>query len=126
MDVVVNVESSHCYPSFSGFLAEVRRVLRPGGFLAFCDLRPRAAVIGLDRAFDASGLTLLARREITPRVLQALDCVSSQRQQQIARRVPRWLRPAFRDFAAMPDTIIYNMLQYGQLSYLSCLLQKSK
>ena len=30
-DVVVNVESSHTYPSFERFLREVARVLRPGG-----------------------------------------------------------------------------------------------
>ena len=30
-DAVVNVESSHCYPSMDAFLAEVDRVLRPGG-----------------------------------------------------------------------------------------------
>src|SRR5688500_12215291 len=30
-DAVVNVESSHCYPSFDKFLSEICRVLRPGG-----------------------------------------------------------------------------------------------
>lgn len=30
-DVVVNLESSHCYDSMDDFLAEVHRVLRPGG-----------------------------------------------------------------------------------------------
>ncbi len=31
LDAVVNVEASHCYPDFPGFLAEVARVLKPGG-----------------------------------------------------------------------------------------------
>ncbi|WP_338101579.1 phthiotriol/phenolphthiotriol dimycocerosates methyltransferase [Mycobacterium ulcerans] len=39
-DVVLNVEASHCYPHFSRFLAEVVRVLRPGGYLLYTDLRP--------------------------------------------------------------------------------------
>src|SRR5438552_402454 len=30
-DAVINVEASHCYPDFPRFLAEVARVLRPGG-----------------------------------------------------------------------------------------------
>jgi len=33
---VINVEASHCYPNFSRFLAEVARVLRPGGIVAYC------------------------------------------------------------------------------------------
>ena len=37
-DVVLNIESSHCYPDFAAFLAEVRRVLRPGGALAYTDI----------------------------------------------------------------------------------------
>lgn len=36
-DVVLNLESSHCYPDFPGFLSEVARVLRPGGILAYAD-----------------------------------------------------------------------------------------
>ena len=37
-DVVLNIESSHCYPDLAAFLAEVRRVLRPGGALAYADI----------------------------------------------------------------------------------------
>lgn len=38
-DIVVNVESSHCYPSTSGFFNEVYRILRPGGYFLFSDIR---------------------------------------------------------------------------------------
>lgn len=34
-DAVVNVEASHQYPDFRGFLAEVARVLRPGGHFLY-------------------------------------------------------------------------------------------
>ncbi len=36
-DVVTNIESSHAYPQLELFLAEVRRVLRPGGVLCLTD-----------------------------------------------------------------------------------------
>lgn len=38
-DAVVNVESSHGYPSMHRFLTEVHRVLRPDGLLLFADVR---------------------------------------------------------------------------------------
>src|ERR1700757_4421321 len=43
-DAVINIESSHCYPRFPRFLAEVARVLRPGGHLLYADLRQRVHV----------------------------------------------------------------------------------
>ena len=40
-DAVINVEASHVYPHFPRFLAEVARVLRPGGHFLYADFRPR-------------------------------------------------------------------------------------
>ena len=37
-DVVLNVESSHCYSDLGAFVAEVRRVLRPGGLFCLTDI----------------------------------------------------------------------------------------
>lgn len=36
-DVVLNLESSHCYAGFDRFLQEAKRVLRPGGIFAWAD-----------------------------------------------------------------------------------------
>lgn len=38
VDLVLNLESSHCYERFDRFLAEVRRVLKPGGLFRFADI----------------------------------------------------------------------------------------
>ena len=40
-DAVVNVEASHLYPDVPRFLAEVARVLRPGGHFLYADFRRR-------------------------------------------------------------------------------------
>ena len=124
IDVVVNVEASHCYPSMAGSLSEVTRALRPGGYFAFCDMRRPEGVATLDRSFDESGLKQLEHRVITPQVLRALDRVSPEKELRIASRVPRLFRPAFRGFFAVKSTPLYNMLATGQMTYLSYLLQK--
>ena len=39
-DVVLNIESSHCYPNFNNFLKEVVRVLKNSGYFLITDFRP--------------------------------------------------------------------------------------
>ena len=55
-DAVVNIESSHCYESMDAFLAEVCRVLRPGGRFFFADLRTMDGVNTLREQFNACDL----------------------------------------------------------------------
>jgi SAM-dependent methyltransferase len=124
VDVVVNVESSHCYPSMSGFLAEVRRVLRPGGIFAFCDLRPTGELRDLERAFEGSGLSRLEHHLITPQVLLALARASEERERLIAARVPALFRSTFRDFAAVKGSVLYEQFADGRMSYVRCVLQR--
>ncbi len=38
LDIVLSLESCHCYPDLRAFLAEAHRVLRPGGVFCFTDL----------------------------------------------------------------------------------------
>lgn len=124
VDVVVNVESSHCYPSMADFVAEVVRVLRPGGEFAFCDLRLPSELAGLDQCFADAGLEVLERRMITPQVVEALGHMSEQRASGIARLVPRPLQKVFGDFAAVRGSSTYGMLQDGRMVYISMRLRK--
>lgn len=123
-DVVINVESSHCYPSMEGFLSEVKRVLKPNGYMAFCDLRRSSGIETLDKNIHASGLRVLKRYEITTQVLHALDQISSTRDSQISLVIPSVFRKAFRDFAGVKDTTVYTMLKTGEMQYFCYLLQK--
>ncbi|OOK84281.1 ubiE/COQ5 methyltransferase family protein [Mycobacterium kansasii] len=70
-DVVLNVEASHCYPHFRRFLAEVVRVLRPGGYFAYADLRPSNEIPDWEADLAGAALRQLSQREINAEVLRA-------------------------------------------------------
>jgi ubiquinone/menaquinone biosynthesis C-methylase UbiE len=73
VDVVLNIESSHCYESFPKFLAEVGRVLRPNGLLLMADNRVKAIgeMLAIQAAFLNSELRLLYKEDLTVRVQEA-------------------------------------------------------
>ncbi len=84
-DVVVNLESSHCYSQFSGFLAEATRVLKRSGLFCFADLW-NIDVLDLDwrareQALRNCSLDLIAEENISEQVFQAMgssDSISEQ------------------------------------------------
>ena len=124
-DVVINVESSHCYSSMTSFLHEVIKVLRPGGYFLFTDFRKPYEIEKLDQLITASGLALLTKRDITPNVLKALDEDHDRRMQTISQKVPRVFINQFHEFAGVRDSIIYKQFESGELLYLSYIMRKA-
>ena len=87
VDILVNVESSHAYPSMDTFLREVSRVLRPGAWFAFADLRWRKSRDGggrngLDRLrahLAASGLIIRRETDLSHEVQAAMESTAAHR-----------------------------------------------
>lgn len=67
-DVLLNVESSCCYPDVEAFYREVARVLRVGGAFAYADLLPTASLDACRATLEALGLEVLSTRDITANV----------------------------------------------------------
>lgn len=123
-DSVINVESSFCYPSIDRFFGEVKRVLRPGGYLHYTDLRLVHEVADWREAIERSGLELLVERDITTNVIEALrrDCA---RRRAGGRRIAGRLFGTIADvFTGVDGTRIPSMLAAGDMVYCSFLLQK--
>lgn len=116
-DIVLNIESSHCYGDQAAFVAEVARVLRPGGIFTWADIRAAAMMPMTEQAFDHPDLELLSADTITPGVLRALDMLSERKAQRIA-RVPL-ISGFLKEFAATQGTTLYNAFADGEATYLA-------
>ena len=118
-DVVINVEASHCYPNFRGFLAQVARVLRPGGHFLYADFRFSERWTEWERELAAAPLTMVHTRNINAEVRRGMDRNSLRSQALIARHLPKFLHSLGADFAGVEGSRIYKALSNGELSYRS-------
>ena len=123
-DVVYNIESSHCYGNMQAFISEVERVLKPGGFFCWADLRTPKLMDQDEELFEQSGLKIVLKEEITPNVIKALELASDSKDEAIKTHVPGFILQAFREFAAVKNTKVFNSFKKGTLEYWHYRLQK--
>ena len=119
VDAVINVEASHCYPDFPGFLAEVWRVLRPGGHFLYADFRFRSDLAAWDEAITMAALKIVQTRDISAEVLRGMGINAASSERLICARLPGFLHTLGRDFAGLPGARVYEALKDGELSYRS-------
>jgi ubiquinone/menaquinone biosynthesis C-methylase UbiE len=125
-DIVINVESSHCYAAIDRFVSEVHRVLKPGGRFVWTDFRSAKEMDDTIHRLTLSGLVLVEQTSITANVVQALDLVNEQKERAIRRYVPRPFRNSFRDFAGIKGSRVYEALASRQVEYYRCVLEKPR
>ena len=123
-DAVLNVESSHCYGNVPRFLAEVHRVLRPGGWFLFADLRDPKDAVALKANVHCHPWSHVEEEDITAGVVKALKLDDLRKRVMIEQWIPARLHPLFREFAGLDGGKISNGLQSGALVYLRFALRK--
>jgi ubiquinone/menaquinone biosynthesis C-methylase UbiE len=123
-DVVINVESSHAYTSFPKFIAEVKRVLKPGGKFLITDSRLADEIEKFRTDLLHSGLTLVSEKDITSQVVKALELDSNRRRTLIDKYVPGWYRNYFHEFAGTTGTHTFNNYFTRKRIYLSFVFQR--
>lgn len=116
-DVVINVEASHCYPHFSRFLAEVERVLRPGGSFLYADMRPRDYVPEWESDLADASLRMLSEAVINAEVVRGTEKRSEHSLSVINRHMPFFLRSYGREFAGVPGSRLHDELKRGGIVY---------
>lgn len=123
MDIIVNIESAHCYGDVAAFAREVQRVLAPGGWFTFADLRGKGAIAELDQQLAAPGLTLRHERDLSAGVVAALDAADQRKRERIGRA---WLLRGFMtEFAGSKGSTLYGGLASGDVVYIARRYQKA-
>ncbi len=116
-DAVINVESSHCYPHFPRFLAEVARVLRPGGHFLYTDMRQAPEIPAWEAAIADVPLRVVSETVINDGVLRGLEKNSAQQAKMINRTFPAFLRAMVRPAFGLKGGSFFQSLQNGGISY---------
>jgi ubiquinone/menaquinone biosynthesis C-methylase UbiE len=114
VDVVLNVEASHLYDNPAKFIADVHRVLVPGGRFLHVDLAWRDK--DPPGMIAAAGFTVNEVEDITANVVEALD-LDSVRREAIVATFPENMRNDFRDWSGVKDHRAYNRLKTGEWVY---------
>ena len=123
-DVVINVESSHCYGLMDVFLGQVTRVLRKGGYFLFADLRSKENIDVLRETLYKSGLTLIKETDITLNIVEALKLDNERKTTLIKKTIHKLLVKSFLEFAGTENSKIYKKFKSGETIYQSFVFQK--
>jgi ubiquinone/menaquinone biosynthesis C-methylase UbiE len=123
-DVVINIESSHTYGSMQQFLAEVKRVLRSGGYLLLADIRTSKDGNILKEHIQASGMQLISEEDISENIVRAIEGEEPVKQKRIKEHVPLWLQKVFKEFAGITGSKVHIDLKSGALVYYRFVLKK--
>ncbi len=124
VDVVLNVESCHCYGSVPTFLSEVRRVLRPGGHLLLADLRLAERLPAFDAELEQSGMIVEDRVDITSGVVRGLRADTPRRVRLIQETAWIGLGGLMRAFAATEGSATFRDLDNRTFLYYCYALRK--
>ena len=122
-DAVINLESSAAYPHFSRFLAEVVRVLRPGGHFLYADLRPRDSVAEWEAALANAPLRMLSQQVINAQVLRGLD-KNRHRTLDLVSRLPSGLQGIGREYSGTEGTGVLSCDRTREVSVPDVLLHE--
>jgi SAM-dependent methyltransferase len=118
-DVVINIESSHCYLDFPGFLAGVARVLRPGGHFLYADARHSYEIAPWQAALATAPMRMLSQTNISAEVARGLERNLQHSIDVVVykRILPAFLHGSVDTIVGMNHTRFCRDLQSGTISY---------
>ena len=116
-DILVNVESSRCYPDMHRFVNDAYRVIRPGGTFCLADMRYAEDFDPTIQIFLNAGFQKMSERDITANVIHALNLDDERRKALIAMRTPKYMVKNAEEFSGTIGSKRYNLFADGDMVY---------
>ncbi len=113
-DVVINIESSNCYPNINRFFHEVKRVLRKKSWFLYADLLRKEEFVKNRRLLEQAGFEIVRDIDISPNVLRACDETGARR---LRAYEDLEERRYMANFLASPGSELYQCLKDGRVQY---------
>ena len=124
-DVIVNIESSHCYPNLDGFYSSVYYLLKDEGIFIYADFCMSTEIEAIEdlltQYFD-----IIKKDDIRRNVLHSLDLQQEIKQQPFELYCPWYLKWFMKNFLALKDSTMYNEFKSKQRTYFAYALRKKK
>lgn len=124
IDIIINVESGHCYPDFKKFIQEVDRVLTPGGYFCYSDFRPTHEWEKVEEQLKSFSLKIVKRENISDNVMHSLKLDEERKWKLIENRLGPILRFFFKQIGGVKGSHIYEGLSKGTMISMAYVLQK--
>ncbi|CAG9329750.1 unnamed protein product [Blepharisma stoltei] len=125
VDIVINIESSHCYGNLKAFVEEVKRVLKPGGHFLIADFIDRQELALREDTLNSCGLQLIERKDITENVILALN-LDEKRKINSINSAPKIFRKILREFAGTENSRMSKSFNAGNTGYIAYHFMKPK
>jgi ubiquinone/menaquinone biosynthesis C-methylase UbiE len=100
-DIVMNVEASLYYPNIKKFFHHVKRVLKPGGYFLYTDLRYEEKIPEWHAQIKEMGFKVVKEEDITENVLKAMELDRERRIYLVKTYIPHILQKQFFHFAGL-------------------------
>jgi len=125
IDIVINVESGHCYSNFKKFVEEVERVLKPGGLFAYSDFRPSHEWEFTEKELEVGSLKVIKKEDISQNVMKSLKLDEERKWELIKSKLGPVLRFFFKQIGGVKGSHIFEGLSKGTMRSHAYVLKKT-
>ena len=124
-DAVINIESARAYENVDKFFSETYRVLKDEGKFLFADMMKKEDVESMRESIKNAGFTIAEENDIRENVVQALENNTERNKNVINKRINKFLRGAFYEFAGVKGSNRYYEFYNAKMNYRSFTLLKN-